>query len=180
MTTIIKEGLDYHDMVGQIEPTVSIDEYAAKMGKDSDIITVAFTVNSKLAGQDLVSWLEKGYDYILDAQVSEGEVSPGRYLVFVEMKRRSTAPERIIEILSDLKTLTERSADEYKIIIKDKEYEPTEETIKNQITLSPHQYRIENEHEEELNEFRSLANLKTKNIYEEDAYTKYLKTIAGI
>ena len=36
---IINEGLDYMDMEHQIEPTVSVDEYAAKMGKDSDIVT---------------------------------------------------------------------------------------------------------------------------------------------
>ena len=107
---IINEGLDYLDMVDQIEPTVSVDEYSAKMGKDSDIVTLAFTVNSEAAGNDLVDWFERGYDFVLDAQVSEGEVKPGQYLVFVEMNRRSSVPKRIIELLDDLEKLIHKNA----------------------------------------------------------------------
>ena len=99
---ILNEGLDYLDMVDQIDDTITIDEYAAKMGKDSDIVTVTFTVHSELAADDLVSWLERGYDFILDASVSEGELEPGKFLVFAELNRRSTVPDRICKILSDL------------------------------------------------------------------------------
>ena len=95
----LNEGLDYHDLEGQLEPVVSVDEYAANMGKDSDIVTIAFIIRSEQAGNDLVDWFEKGYDWVLDAQVSEGEISPGKYLVFVELNRRSSVPERIIELL---------------------------------------------------------------------------------
>jgi len=59
MKTIINEGLDYHDLKGQMEPFVSVDEYACKMGKDKDVVTLAFIINSKEAGKDLVSWFEK-------------------------------------------------------------------------------------------------------------------------
>ena len=103
----LNEGLDYHDMKGQIDPTVSIDEYAAKMGEDSEIVTLTFILKSKEAAKDLVSWLEIGYDYILDASVSDGELEPGKWLVFVELQRRSKVPERICKLLSDLETLTD-------------------------------------------------------------------------
>jgi len=176
----INEGLDYHDMVGQVEPTVSIDEYSAKMGKDSELITLAFTVNSKMAGDDLTSWFEKGYDFVLDAQISDGEIVPGKYLVFVEMNRRSHAPKKIISMLDDLNTLTELDLEDWKIKIKDKIYDPSEEVIKNNIKLSPHDYRVQEEKQEELNEIRTLANLPTKNVFEDDQYTKYVKSIAGI
>ena len=69
--TIITEGLDFNDMDGQIAPTVTVDEYEAKMGKNSDIVTLSFTVNSELAGSDLVDWFERGYDFVLDASVSD-------------------------------------------------------------------------------------------------------------
>ena len=92
----LNEGLDYHDMKGQIDPIISVDEYTAKMGKDSEIVTLAFVTNSKLSAKDLVSWLEIGYDFVLDASVSEGELEPGKWVVFVEMKRRSNVPEKII------------------------------------------------------------------------------------
>ena len=71
--TIIKESLDYMDMVGQMEPKVSVDEYAAKMGPDHEVVTLSFIVKSNLAADDLVFWFEKGYDFVLDASASEGE-----------------------------------------------------------------------------------------------------------
>ena len=82
-------ALDYMDLEGQLKDKITVDEYAAKMGKDSDIVTITFTTNSKLAAQDLVTWFERGYDFVLDASVSDGEIEPGKWLVFVEMDRRS-------------------------------------------------------------------------------------------
>jgi hypothetical protein len=162
---IINEGLDYLDMVGQIEPTVSVDEYAAKVGTDSDVVTLAFTVNSEAAGDDLVNWFERGYDWILDASVSEGELTPGIYLVFVEMKRRLAVPERIIELIEGLETLTDLTVDDWTVIVDGKEYNPEEDTLKEIITISPHEYRTEVENEGELNEMRKRAGLETVNLY---------------
>jgi hypothetical protein len=101
--TILNEGLDYHDLEGQMLPVVTVDEYAAHMGEDSEIVTLAFTVKSEAAGNDLADWFERGYDWVLDSQVSEGEVKPGQYLVFVEMNRRTSVPKRIIELIDDPK-----------------------------------------------------------------------------
>ena len=162
---IINEGLDYLDMVDQIEPTVSVDEYAAKMGKDSDIVTLAFIVKSEAAGNDLVDWFERGYDWILDSSISDGELSPGRYLVFVEMKRRTKVPERIVELIDDLETLTELTPNDWTISINDEDYDADPEVLKQVITISPHEYRVENEDEEELNEMRRRAGLETVNLY---------------
>lgn len=162
---IINEGLDYLDMVDQIEPNVSVDEYAAKMGKDSDIVTLAFIVNSEAAGNDLVDWFERGYDWILDASISEGELRPGKYIVFVEMKRRTKVPERIVELIDDLETLTDLTSDDWTISIDEKKYSADPEVLKQIITISPHEYRVENEDEEELNEMRRRAGLETVNLY---------------
>jgi hypothetical protein len=162
---IINEGLDYLDMEDQIQPTVSVDEYAAKMGKDSDIVTLAFTVNSEAAGNDLVDWFERGYDWVLDASISEGELSPGKYLVFVEMKRRTKVPERIVELIEDLETLTGLTVNEWSVIIDETDYAADPEILKQHITISPHEYREENENEEELNEMRRRAGLETVNLY---------------
>ena len=179
---IINEGLDYHDLEGQLLPTVTIDEYAAHMGKDSEIVTLAFTIKNKQAGDDLCDWFERGYDFVLDAQVSEGEVRPGKYLVFVEMNRRSTVPERIIELLTDLETLTDMKLTEWTIIVDDEEYEPSEEVLKQVIVMSPHNYRVEEENEEELNEMRKQAGLDVKPIHadKQDAEIRAFKSIAGL
>jgi hypothetical protein len=50
------------------------------MGDDDDIIVASFFVRSQQAARDLMNWFEKGYDWVMDADVSPGEISPGRYL----------------------------------------------------------------------------------------------------
>lgn len=172
MNQKINEGMDYHDLKGQIESVVSIDEYSAKMGDDSDIVTITFIVNSKLAAEDLVSWLELGYDFILDSSVSEGELSQGKWLVFVEMKRRSNVPDKLLEILSDLETLTDKPVSKYKIKIDDKFYDADKNEIKSNMILTPADYNMDKdeskEGDEELNDFREIAGLPNKNIYNKD------------
>ena len=178
---IIVEGLDYLDMVDQIEPNVSVDEYAAKMGRDSEIVTLSFIVTSEAAGNDLVDWFERGYDWVLDASLSDGQLAPGQHVVFVEMKRRSKVPERIVELLEDLKTLTDMELDEWTVTVNEEEYKPDVEKLKQVITISPHQYRVENENEEELNEMRQKAGLEPVRVFpEQDAELKAFKSMAGL
>jgi hypothetical protein len=181
--TILNEGLDYHDLEGQMIPTVTVDEYAAHMGEDSEIVTLAFTIKSESAAKDLADWFERGYDWVLDAQVSEGEVKPGQYLVFVEMNRRSSVPKRIIELLDDLETLTALPVKDWTIVVDDEEYSPEEDVLKQVITISPHEYReTEEVEEEEINEMRERAGLEVKVIHadKQDAEIKAFKSMAGL
>ena len=157
------ENLDHHDLIGQIIPIVSVDEYAAQAGSDDEIVTIAFTVKGEQASQDLCDWFERGYDWILDAAVSEGEYTPGRNLVFVEIPRRTTTPARIIELIDDLETLTDIPLTEWTVKFNGEEYDADAEQLKSLLTLSPHDYRIENE--EGLNEMRAIAGLPVKNAH---------------
>lgn len=177
----LTEGLDYHDLKGQIDPIITVDEYAAKMGEDSDIVTLAVKTNSKLAAEDLVAWLEIGYDYILDASVSEGEVEPGKWLVFIELKRRSNVPKKIVQILSDLETLTDLPLNEYTVVYNEEEYDANSDILQQVLILNPADYKKEVDKEEELNEMRKIAGLNNKNIYENiDAEIKKYITNAGL
>ena len=186
MTKILSEGLDYHDLEGQLEPVVSVDDYAAHMGEDCDIVTLAFIIRSERAGQDLVDWFERGYDWVLDAQVSEGELRPGRYVVFVEMNRRTTVPARIIELLEDMNTLTDIPVKDWTIKIDDEEYPAEEDVLRQVIVLSPHEYRkeedvINTETEEGLNEVRKAAGIPVKTLYPaDDTEMKNFKAMAGL
>lgn len=176
----ITEGLDFHSMEGQVIPTISVDEYAAKMGENSDIVTLSFTVKSEAAGNDLVDWFERGYDWVLDAQVSEGELESNRWLVFVEINRRSTVPERIIELLKDLKTLTNLKVTEWTVQVDDEDYDPDEKILQQVIICNPNRYKMEKEKEGDLNEMREIAGLDRKKIFVDDEYTKNLKNLAGL
>ena len=174
------------DMVDQIGETITIDEYSAKMGKDKDIVTVTFTAHSKLAAEDLVTWFERGYDFVLDASVSEGELEPGKWLVFAELDRRSKVPNRIITLLSDLETLTDIKLKDWKVEIEGEEVEADEAAIREHMILNPNVYKDEKEEaedeleDEDLNEMRIRAGIDVKSMYVEDEYIKNLKAIAGM
>lgn len=179
MTKILAEGFDYNDLKGQVLPTLSIDEYASTMGDDDEIVTLAFTVKGQQASEDLVDWFERGYEYVLDAEVSEGQVSMGKYLVFVEMNRRTSVPDRIVELVQDMETLTSFSADDWTVIIDGKEYPADAAQLKNVIVLSPSKYR--QQHEEELNEMRNRAGLEPQPIFKErDSLIKDFLSKAGL
>lgn len=168
------------DMEGQVSDKITVDEYAAKMGKDKDVVTVTFKVNSELAANDLVTWFERGYDFVLDASVSDGEIEPGKYLVFVEMERRSRVPERIIRLLSDLETLTGFKLKDWTVEIENEAYDADESVIRQAMILNPNEYKMEKEKDEKLNEFRQIAGIATKPLYTEDAYIRKIKTMAGM
>jgi hypothetical protein len=195
------ESLDYMDMEGQLDDVITVDEYSAKMGKDSDIVTLTFIINSEQAAKDLTSWFERGYDFVLDASVSDGELEPGKYLVFVEMRRRSTVPDKICQLLEDLETLTGMKMKDWKVSIEDEEYDADPKVLADHMILNPNQYKMEKETEEDkedekedkeeeteetededkLNEFRIRAGIEpSKVVYENDEYIMNLKAMAGM
>jgi hypothetical protein len=178
---LLNEGLDFMDMEGQVLPKVTVDEYVAKMGKDSDIVTLSFTVKSEEAGNDLVDWFERGYKFVLDASLSEGEVTSGKWLVFVEMARRIAVPKHIIEMLSDLKNLTGFAVTDWTIEIDKEEFDADENILRQKIILNPNEYKVEKEKEDELNEMRAIAGLNHKSVFNEvDEELQKFKTIAGL
>ena len=91
-------GLQQNDLAHLIDSIIEIDSYKSKMGEDSDIITLAFSVHGNEPAKDLENFIEKGYPFVLDADVTSGEQSDGTYKVFVEMERNKDIPMQIIEI----------------------------------------------------------------------------------
>ena len=180
MTRILKEGFDYMDLEGILLPRISVDEYRAKTGSDADMVTLAFTIKSKNAGKDLVSWFERGYDFVVDAKLSDGELSNGKYLVFVELKRRSSVPKKIVELLEDLETLTGFKLTDWTVKIYDEFYEADEQELGAVIIKSASDYKKIKENQDDLNEMRQIAGLKNVDYHEVDADIRKIKTIAGL
>jgi len=175
---ILKESLDYKDLEGMLKPTIHIDEFASKMGDDEDIVVVSFFVRDNQASRDLVQWFEKGYDFVLDADQSPGEIKPNRYLVYVEMRRRNAVPEQITQLLQDLETLTEFQLDDWNMVYKDRSYRYDQDNFKKLVPLSPREYR--EQENLDLNEVRISAGLDVKPIYEVDHDLRSLQSAAGI
>jgi hypothetical protein len=175
---LVFEGLEYKDMEGLLKPTIHVDEFAAKMGDDDDIIVISFFVRDLQASKDLMAWFEKGYDFVLDADRSPGEIKPSRYLVYVEIRRRSTAPLNINRLLEDLSSLTEFDPSDWRMHYKGKDVDWSEETFAELVPLTPDDYR--QRYEGDLNEMRMAAGLPTKAIYEPKADVRSLQAMAGL
>jgi hypothetical protein len=171
-------ALNYKDMVGMMKPTIHVDEFASKMGDDEDIIVASFFVRSRQAAEDLVSWFEKGYDWVLDADRSPGEIRPGRYLVYIEMRRKNSVARDLAQALSDLTTLTEHKADGWTMHYQDENHPFTRETFEALVPMTPLQYR--RRREEDLNEMRTAAGQPTRDIHERTAQVRTLQSAAGI
>ena len=174
----LSEGLQYKDLEDMMKSTIHVDEFSSKMGEDADIIVLSFFVRDKQAAKDLVSWFEKGYDFVLDADMSPGEIKPNRYLVYIEMRRRSSAPKNIQELLDDMYTLTDYRPEDWVMVYEGKDHPWDPETFAKLVPLSPKEYRASKE--SELNEWRIAAGLDTKQIFERDSLMKSLQNAAGI
>lgn len=101
----LKEGLNRHDLKGYVSEYFTIDRYKSKMGEDADIVVLGFRVNEKYPAIDLMEFIEKGYNFILDADMSAGEEMDGHYQVFVEMERTPNLPGHLRVLLSGLSQL---------------------------------------------------------------------------
>lgn len=175
----LKEGLEYKDMVGLIKPTIFVDEFKSKVGEDDAYVVLSFYLRNHNAAKDLVNWFESGYEWVIDADCSPGEIKPNRYLVFVEVKRRSQLIEQMQELIEDLGTLDDHTLEDWTISYEDQEYPFEEEVLRNVLCLSPHDYR--EKHDVELNEWRVAAGLPIKPIYSStDDDINHFRTIAGL
>ena len=100
-------GLLKNDLAHMVDNIIEIDSYKSKMGNDSDIVTLAFSIHGNEPAKDLENFIEKGYPFVLDADVTSGEQSDGTYKVFVEIERTKDIPMQIIEIADGVSKLSD-------------------------------------------------------------------------
>ena len=175
----LSESLSFKDLEGLMKPTIHVDEFSSKMGDDDDIIVISFFVRDQQAAKDLMMWFEKGYDFVIDADRSPGEIKPNRYLVYVELRRRSTAGGHVEELLNDLNTLTEYNVDDWTMHYKGKSVPFSRDTFDSTVPLSPRAYR--ERYEQDLNEVRSAAGLPVIANYDrQDPALQTIQSAAGI
>ena len=105
----LNEGLLAGDLRMLVNNIFEVDSYASKMGEDKDIVVLSFTVESQKPADDLVEFVENGYDFVLDADISPGELNDGKYKVFVEIERNRRIHEQILELLNGVGLLSEIS-----------------------------------------------------------------------
>jgi hypothetical protein len=178
--SLLFESLDYKELEGLMKPTIHVDEFSSKMGDDDDIIVVSFFVRDAQAAKDLMNWFEKGYDFVLDADRSPGEIKPNRYLVYVEIRRRSTAGGHVEQLLNDLNTLTEfEDSKDWTMHYKGKEIPFSRDAFDGSVPLSPKAYR--DRYEGDLNEMRIAAGMPVITTYDrKDPALQAIQSAAGL
>lgn len=153
----LNEELLPGDLKMLVRDIFEVDSYASKMGDDKDIVVVSFTVESKDPAEDLVNFIERGYDFVLDADVTPGELNDGRYKVFVEIERNRRIGEQIVEMLDGVKKLTNIGAFKFRYYKSFVSQEATLDELASTIPNSKQDYEMRLK-ESQMNNFSNFFN----------------------
>ena len=129
----LNEGLRPLDLKEMVYPTFEVDTYRSKMGEDRDVCVISFQVKDRAPAKDLMEFIEKGYHFVLDSDVSSGENEKGEYSVFVELSRSPRLADHIKEITYGVRKLT--GIDDFKFSYHKEQavHEATEANLKAHI-----------------------------------------------
>lgn len=143
----IYESLRANDLRYFVKNVFEIDSYQSKIGDDQDIVTISFTVDGEDPATDLEHFIEMGYDFVLDADVSPGELDDGKYRVYVELERSRHSSQQIREILNGLEKLTGENNMRFRWYKSFRSQAATIENLESTIPDSPKEYeRAVSEH----------------------------------
>lgn len=136
----LTEGLRPLDLEHMVYPFFEVDTYRSKMGEDQDVCVLSFQLKDRSPAKDLMDFIEKGFHYVLDADVSAGESNDGDYYVFVELPRESHLTKHITDILYGITKLTGIADFKFKFHTNEAQYDATEENLNAVIPSSPADY----------------------------------------
>ena len=155
MSQQLNEELLSGDLRMLVDNIFEIDSYASKMGSDKDIVVVSFTVEQKEPADDLVNFCERGYDFILDADATPGELNDGKYKVFIEMERSKKIPEQIMELVDGVGKLCDIDNFKFRYYKSFNSLDVNEESLREAIPTSKEDYEISIK-ENRLNNFSNF------------------------
>jgi hypothetical protein len=136
------EGLRPNDLNGYVNNTFTVDRYSSKMGEDQDIVVLGFRVTEKYPASDLMEFIEKGYSFILDADISAGEEMDGQYQVFVEINRSPKLPGQLRELLSGIGQLCDCYDWKFRYQKSNGAVPFSEEKVVEHIPTTPEAYQV--------------------------------------
>ncbi len=99
-------SLKNDDLRGMILDKISIDEFEPKAGETKNVIVVAFYLSDEDPAEDLNTFIQRGFIDTIDVEVSPSTDEDGNYLVFVEMERNDTFPNKFQALLKDIENVT--------------------------------------------------------------------------
>lgn len=128
---------DLRDLVNHI---FEVDSYKSKMGDDKDVVVLSFTVEGREPAKDLVNFIEKGYQFVLDADMTPGELANGKYKVFVELQRTPNISEQISDMLYGVGKLSNVENFKFRYYKSFDSKDAVTETLSEIIPNSPAEY----------------------------------------
>lgn len=136
----LSEGLVRGDLKEFVNSLFTVDQYKSKMGNDSDIVVLGFRVKEKFPAMDLVEFIERGYSYVLDADMSTGEEHDGQYQVFVELERNEQLPRNLKHLLDGISQLTDNYDWRFRYQKSPNSVEFNEQSVMENIPITPNDY----------------------------------------
>ena len=161
-------GLRHGDLKNLVYDVFEIDSYASKMGEDKNIVTLSFSLKENSAAKDLMNFLERGYGFILDADVTSGEQSDGTYKVFVELAREKNVHENILEIIDGVKSLSEMDDFKFRYYKNWRSQDLSQGTLEEFVPNNPDNYgiKVEETRMENYKEFFNKGFIDTVDLKE--------------
>lgn len=178
---MLREGLEKHDLKRLVHDEMHIDEFKSKLGRDEDVCVISFKVTGKEPGNDLVNFIEKGYDWVIDADVSSGEMDDGDYIVFVEAERDPKLPKNIIAMMKDVINLTGQELSHWRVRYQHNgdDHDLTVDNLEKIIPLTPKDYQKKYGNEE-LDAMKATAGVTVDTKAPKNDYTESLRRAAGL
>jgi len=135
-------GLRADDLKDLVYRIYEIDSFKSKTGEDKDIVVLSFSTMTETSGRDLMNFIEKGYPFVLDADVTSGEQSDGTYKVFVELERMKDVPAQILEIIDGVKKVSGIEDMKFRYYKSFKSLPSSEEQLGETIPLDKDAYEV--------------------------------------
>jgi hypothetical protein len=151
----LTEGLRSGDLNEFVNDVFTVDQYRSKMGEDRDIVVIGFTVHEKHPAMDLVEFIERGYPFVLDADMSIGEERNGKYSVFVELERTPKLAGQLKHMFEGISQLCDMYDWQFRYQKTNTPVEFTVEAINETVPMTPEDYeaRIMEFKETDVQEF---------------------------
>jgi len=150
-------GLKEKDLRDMIYRILEIDSFSSKMGDDKDIVTLSFSVKEQTAAEDLMNFVEKGYEFVLDADATSGEQADGTYKVFVELERNKKVHDQIMEIMDGIGKLADKDEWRFRYYKNWQSNELSHNNLEEQIPTDPNEYDVK-VNESNLDNYKNFFN----------------------
>jgi hypothetical protein len=142
---MINESLRSNDLRHFVKKIVEIDNFRSKIGDDEDVVVLSFTVDHEDPAKDLEHFIEMGYDFVLDADISPGELDDGTYRVYAELERGRHVAEQIRELLDGVEKISGIDNFRFRYFKNFKSQEASEENLAAAIPTDKESYKIATE-----------------------------------